>query len=159
MNKNADAKAVWEPLSEADYKVFCQRLEKAENLADGFVEIEDRINEHLEDLKSQKKDVEHQIKMAMSEKDLARSFLVRYIEERGIDKAEGVKAKSVNYQPAKTTIETVVTRQIKVGTRYQNLDDVSRETLVEMLEELGVRTREVVEKVEVTKPSSVRVMR
>ena len=159
MTKNADTQAIEEKLGGVAYKLFCQKLEKATNLADEYVEIEDKINEHLESLKSQKSDVDSQIKSVKSEKELARSFLVKYIEEHDIDKVEGVKAKSINYQPAKTTTETVATRQIKVGTRYQNLDDVSRETLVEMLEELGVRTREVAEKVEVTKPASVRVMR
>lgn len=145
---------------EADaYASFSVAMDKSKNLADAYVELEDSIDEKIEGLKIEKTSVDAEMKGAKAAREKTRSFLVRYVEERGLDKVEGVNVKSVNYQPAKTTIETIAKRQIKVGTRYQNLDEVSRETLIEMLEAHGIKTREVAEKVEVTKPASVRVMR
>lgn len=159
MSKQSVIQEVEGKLKKIGYNVFCQKLDTSKNVADEYVRIEDEVNSELEELKAKKSTVDHDIKQAKFTREMARSFLVRYAEERGLDKVEGVAVKSINYQPAKTVVETVATRQIKVGTRYQNLEEVSRETLVEMLEGLGVKTREVAEKVEVTKPASVRVMR
>lgn len=159
MSSNLNNQKNEERLGEMAYSVFCRKLEAASNIADAYVGIDDNFNAKLEELKTQKNSVDHDLKSAKSAKEMGRLFLVRYIEERGLNKVEGINVKSVNYQPAKTTIETIAKRQIKVGTRYQNLDEVSRETLIEMLEAHGIKTREVAEKVEVTKPASVRVMR
>lgn len=157
-DKNSNQK-VEERLADTAYSVFCSKLKKASNIADAYVDIDNKFVEALDRLKDQKSSIDHEIKNAKEAKEMGRLFLVKYVEENGINKVEGVNVKSINYQPAKTTIETVATRQIKVGTRYQNLDDVSRETLIEMLEARGIKTREIAEKVEVTKPASVRVMR
>lgn len=142
-----------------DYGKFKKVVGSEENVADAYVKLEDKLDSYIEVIKNKRSELGSVGKKAKAYRELNREFLVQYLEETNSKKLEGNSCKSINYQPQKTVVETVAMRQIKIGGRFKNLDDVSRETLIEMLEELGVKTREVAEKVEITTPASVRILR
>jgi thioredoxin reductase len=76
-----------------------------------------------------------------------------------ITKLDGENIKSITLQNAKTTKGVLSTKQIKVKNKYVNIDELSKDDLIEMLEAQGVKTRIVTSETETTKNASIRVQK
>ena len=148
-----------EPLLNAEYEGFVELMNEFDNVVDAYVDVEDVINDEVADCREKKRELDADIKYFKTARERLRGNLLRYIQEKGVERLDGVKAKSITLQPEKVDIKTEVKRQIKVGRLYQDLDSLSKEDLVQMLESKGVKTREVVSTTKIVKPASIRVLR
>ena len=148
-----------EPLLNAEYEGFVELMNEFDNVVDAYVETEDVINDEVDGCREKKRELDADIRYFKTAVERLRGNMLRYIQEKGVERFDGMKAKSVTLQPEKVDIKTEVKRQIKVGRLYQDLDSLSKEDLVQMLESKGVKTREVVSTTKVVKPASIRVLR
>ena len=148
-----------EPLLSAEYEGFVRLMNEFDNVVDAYVEAEDVVNDEVDGCREKKRELDADIKYFKTARERLRGNLLRYIQEKGVERLDGVKAKSVTFQPEKVEVKTEVKRQIKVGRQYQDLDSLSKDDLVEMLESKGVKTRELVSEEEIVKPASIRVLR
>lgn len=148
-----------EKLLKADYEGFVQLMDEAGNVVDAYVEADDALNDEMAGCREKKKELDSSIKAFKIAGESLHGNLLRYIQDKGVERFDGVKAKSVTFQPEKEVVETVAKRQIMVGRQYEDLDSLSKEDLVEMLESKGVKTREVSSTTKTIKPASIRVLR
>jgi len=146
-------------LLKADYEGFVRLMNEFDNVVDAYVEAEDVVNDEMDGCREKKRELDGDIKYFKTARERLRGNLLRYIQEKGVERLDGVRAKSVTFQPEKVEVKTEVKRQIKVGRQYQDLDSLSKDDLVEMLESKGVKTRELVYEEEIVKPASIRVLR
>ena len=79
--------------------------------------------------------------------------------ENDIERFDGEVTKSITLQKAKTTKGVLSTKQIKVKNKYVDLEILSYDDLVEMLENLGVKTRVQTQEVTTTKDAGIRVQK
>lgn len=143
----------------ANYDDFCAMIEAQENVADVFGEVEKTIAQKLEvgkDIKRVVDTVARPLKKA--EEDL-RGYLTQYMVDNNIERFDGETTKSITLQKAKTTKGVLSKKQIMVKRKYVNIDDLSKDDLIEMLEAQGVKTRVHTEEVETTKDASIRVQK
>lgn len=146
-------------LMKSDYGEFEAVMDGADNVVDVFVEVEDVVNNETAKLRGEKKEIDSGIKSLKTVGETLRAYLFKYVESKGVERFDGVKAKSITYQPAKEVVETKSTRQIMVGRKYADIDSISKEDLIEMLESKGVKTRVISEEYKTTKEASIRVLR
>lgn len=88
-----------------------------------------------------------------------RKHLTKYMIDNDLLKIEGKEIKSITLQKKKTTTEAVGYRQIMVGRTYKDLNELSKDDLIKMLEEKGVKTRLDARNETTTKDASVRVQK
>ncbi len=88
-----------------------------------------------------------------------RGFLTQYMVDKNIERFDGEETKSITLQKAKTTKGILSTKQIMVKRKYVNIDELSKDDLIEMLEAQGVKTRLQTKEVETTKDASIRVQK
>ena len=158
MSKKMSKKVV-EKMLKSDYEGFVQLMDGVNNVVDAYVEADDTLNEGIASCRNKKKGLDASVKAFKLVGEGLRENLLRYILDKGVERLYGVKAKSVTFQPEKEVVETVAKRQIMVGRQYEDLDSLSKEDLVEMLESKGVKCREVSSIIKTIKSASIRVLR
>lgn len=122
------------------YEDFVKIIEEEENIADMIISANREIAIRLQfgiDAKNIIDTVAKPMKKAILN---IRENVTRYMSEEGLAKLEG-GAKNITFQARKETRGVQAHSQIKIGARYVDLKDVSKEDLVEELEKLGVKTR------------------
>ena len=135
------------------------KIEKADNIADAIGELEKTIAQKLQIGKDIKAVVESVARPLKSAEAQTRLFLTQYMVANNITKLDGENIKSITLQNAKTTKGVLSTKQIKVKNKYVNIDELSKDDLIEMLEAQGVKTRIVTSETETTKNASIRVQK
>ena len=148
-----------EPLLNAEYEGFVELMNEFDNVVDAYVDVEDIVNDEVAGCREKKRELDADIRYFKKARERLRENLLRYIQDEGVDRLSGMKAKSVTFQPEKVKVKVEVKRQIKVGTGYKDLDSLSKDDLVEMLESKGVKTRGVALTTKTIKPASIRVLR
>lgn len=126
----------------ATYEEFVKIMSKAKNAADFFIEIDDVFKATIEENARQKKEIETETRHIKEAQADLRANMIRFFQNNGLDRIDGVKSKSITFTPAKTEKGTESWREIKISGKYVPLDLVGKYELVEMLEKLGVKTRE-----------------
>lgn len=143
----------------ANYDDFCAMMEAQENIADIFGEVEKTIAQKLEVGKDIKKVVDAVARpLKKADADL-RGYLTQWLLDNNIERLDGEQTKSITLQHSKTTKGILSTKQIMVKRKYVNIDDLSKDDLIEMLEAQGVKTRVQTKEVETTKEASIRVQK
>lgn len=143
----------------ANYEDFKAMMEAQDNIADIIGEVEKTIAQKLEVGKDIKKVVDAVARpLKKAEADL-RAYLTQYMVDENIERFDGEVTKSITLQKAKTTKGVLSTKQIMVKRKYVNIDELSKDDLIEMLEAQGVKTRLQTKEVETTKEASVRVQK
>ena len=153
------SKKVAEKLLRSDYEGFVAVMDEADNVVDVYVEADDLINSETAVYKVGKKEIESNIKKLKLSGEALRENMLRYVRDKGVERFDGVKAKSITFQAEKEVIGVKSVRQIMVGRQYQDLDILSKEDLVVMLERKGVKTRVLSEETKTVKEASIRVLR
>ena len=148
-----------EKILEAEYDDFVLIMDKVDNVVDAYVEADELINSETAGYRSKKKEVESKIKKLKLSGEVLRDNMLKYIRDKGVKRFEGIKAKSITFQEAKEVVGIRTVRQIMVGRKYQDLDALSKEDLIAMLERKGVKTRVLSEEVKVVKEASIRVLK
>ena len=75
---------------------------------------------------------------------------------QNISRFDGKQIKSITLQDAKTTKGVISKKQIMVKRKYVDIDTLSKDDLIEMLEQLGVKTRIDTVETETTKSTASR---
>jgi hypothetical protein len=141
------------------YEDFCAIIKVQENVADFFAEAEKIIAQKLQVGIDAKSIIDSRAREIKKNSENLRTWITKYMESEGIEKFEGKEIKSITFQSAKEQRGEIAVKQIKIGAKFVKLDDISRESLIEMLEEKGVKFRTVTEKVVKKTTSSVRVQK
>ena len=141
------------------FKAFMDLMRQQNNQADAYVEVDDALDKDIAGWQKTKKGLDEKIRKAKADKERLRGFMVQLLGSVSGGKVEGVSAKSVTYQEPKDVSKTVSHKQIMVKNRYVDLKDFSKDDLVSMLEDAGVKTRIKSSEVEETTAANIRVMR
>jgi hypothetical protein len=141
------------------YDNFKAMMEATENIADTFGDIDRTIAQKLEVAKDIKRVVDLTQRPLKEANERLRGWLAEWMHDNNIKKIEGREVKSVTLQESKTTKGAILHEQIKVGTTYKDISELSKDDLVEMLKNLGVKTRTRTEEVETNKPASIRIQK
>lgn len=156
ISKNSKVGAI---VNVANYKDFSALMEAQENVADIFGEVEKTIAQKLEVGKDIKRIVDTVARpLKKAEADI-RGFLTKYMVDNNIDRFDGEETKSITLQKSKTTKGILSTKQIMVKRKYVNIDELSKNDLIEMLEAQGVKTRLQTKEIETTKDASIRLQK
>lgn len=139
------------------YEDFEKAITKAENKADLVGELDLLVAQKIEASKDIKRVVDAAIKPIKVNFQNIRDWTAKYMADNNIQKLEGTQIKSVTVTGAKTVKGTISKKQIMVKRKYVNIDDLSKDDLVELLEENGVKTRIQTEEVETTSKPSIRI--
>lgn len=139
-----------------DYKKFVALIEHEDNIADAIIDANREIAIKLQIGIEVKNIVDTLAKPMKNAVITFRKHITQYMEEKNIEKLEG-DTKNITFQKSKTTKGVLAIPQIKVGTKYVDLKDVSKEKLVEQLKSLGVKTRIRNEDTEAVKPAGITV--
>lgn len=156
ISKNSKVGAI---VAVENYDDFCALIEVQENVADIFGEVEKTIAQKLEVGKDIKRVVDTVARPLKKADEQLRVFLTQYMVDKNIERFDGESTKSITLQKAKTTKGVISTKQIMVKRKYVNIDDLSKDDLIELLEANGVKTRVQTDEVETTKPASIRVQK
>jgi len=149
---------VWKIIN-STYDEFKELIETSDNVADAYAKFDLSLATNLELAKDVKRIMDMKIKnMKMAERKL-REYMAMYMHEKGMKKIEGTKIKSITYQEPKVVKKILTIKQIKKGRVYVNVDELSKDDLVKMLEEKDVKTRVITEEVQEEKPETIRVIR
>jgi len=141
------------------YEDFVKVIKQEENVADLFGEIEKVIAQKLETGKDIKRVVDTLARPLKDAEERLRSFLTQYMLSENLTRFDGKQIKSITLQDAKTTKGVISTKQIMIKRKYVNIDTLSKDDLIEMLEQLGVKTRIDTVETETTKPASIRIQK
>lgn len=141
------------------YEDFVKVIKQEDNVADLFGEIEKTIAQKLETGKDIKRIVDAVARPLKDGEEKLRGFLTQYMLSENITRFDGKQTKSITLQNAKTTKGVISTKQIMVKRKYVNIDTLSKDDLINMLEELGVKTRIETAETETTKPASIRIQK
>jgi len=144
---------------EADYDGFVAIIEASDNEADVFAKVDNTLASNIEAGKDLKRAVDLELKKFKQGEIRLREYTTQYMGEKGIKKLEGATLKSITFQEAKKVIKTVSDKQIMVKRKYVSLGDLSKDDLVKMLEEKGVKTRSIASEVTEEKSAGIRVTR
>lgn len=144
---------------EADYDGFKAIIEASDNIADVFAKVDVTLAQNIELGKDAKRVIDAETKKLKNAEIRLRAFTTQYMSENAIKKLTGEKLKSITFQEQKTVKKTVSEKQIMVGRKYQSLAELSKDDLVKMLEDKGVKTRVVTSEIEEEKPAGIRVVR
>lgn len=139
------------------YEDFEKAIKEAENKADLVGELDLLVAQKLETAKDMKRVVGAIVKPIKINFQNIRDWTARYMSENNIQKLEGSQIKSVTVTGAKTVKGTISKKQIMVKRKYIDIDDLSKDDLVELLEENGIKTRIQTEEVETTSKPSIRI--
>lgn len=139
------------------YEDFEKTIEEAENKADLVGELDLLVAQKLETAKDMKRVVDTVVKPIKINFQNIRDWTAKYMSENNIQKLEGSQIKSVTVTGAKTVKGTISKKQIMVKRKYIDIDDLSKDDLVELLEENGIKTRIQTEEVETTSKPSIRI--
>jgi len=141
------------------YEDFKKEIKTTGIVADMFGKVEKEIAQKLQagkDVKAVVDGVTRQLKKADTQ---MRGFLAQYMIENNVIRFDGKNTKSITLQKPKVTKDVISTKQIKVKNKYVNIDDLTKDYLIEMLEEKGVKTRVQTKEVEAIKNASIRVQK
>ena len=141
------------------YEDFTKAIEKSENIADTIGEVEKTIAQRLQVGKDIKAVVDKFARPLKTADAQIRQFTTQYMVENDIERFDGEVTKSITLQKSKTTKGVLSTKQIKVKNKYVDLKDFKFDDLVEMLENLGVKTRVQTQEVTTTKDAGIRVQK
>lgn len=141
------------------YEDFCTIIKVQDNVADFFAEAEKLITQKLQVGIDAKTIIDSRAREIKKSGENLRAYITKYMEVEAIEKFEGKEIKSITFQSAKEQKGEIAIKQIKIGAKFVKLDDISRESLIEMLEQKGVKFRTVTETVTKKTPSSVRVQK
>ena len=141
------------------YEDFETIIKTSDNVADLFGEVEKQIAQKLETGKDIKRVVDSFARPLKDAEDRLRGFLTQYMLSENISRLDGKQIKSITLQDAKTTKGVISKKQIMVKRKYVDIDTLSKDDLIEMLEQLGVKTRIDTVETETTKPASIRVQK
>jgi uncharacterized iron-regulated protein len=139
-----------------EYDDFVALLKKEDNVADAIINANRDIAIKLQigiDAKNVIDTVAKPMKNAVAN---FRKHITRYMEENDLEKLEG-DTKNITFQPAKETKGVVAHPQIKVGSKYVDIKELTKEDLVEQLKNLGVKTRIRNEDKTAVKPAGITV--
>ena len=144
---------------DATYDEFKALVEASDNVADIYAKVDLSLGTNLELAKDIKRALDAETKVMKGAEKKLREYTAMYMGEKGLKKLEGTKLKSITYQEPKIVKKTLSFKQIKQGRVYVNVGELSRDDLIEMLEEKGVKTRVVSEEVQEEKSGTIRVVR
>jgi len=144
---------------EATYDEFKALVETADNVADVYAKVDLSLGTNIELAKDIKRAIDAETKVMKAGEKKLREYTAMYMGEKGLKKLEGAKIKSITYQEPKIVKKALSFKQIKKGRGYVNVGELSRDDLIEMLEEKGVKTRVVSEEIQEEKEASIRVVR
>jgi len=88
-----------------------------------------------------------------------RNQTLAYMEKNGIEKTEGDGLKSITYYPESEKVVKKVDRQIKKGRSYVSLSTLSKDDLIDMLIEKGVKVKDVAIESKKVQKATIRVVR
>jgi len=148
-----------EQFVKADFQKFKMLIDDSKNPVDLFIEVDDLFKQSIEKAKSHKVEIDAGSKAIKESIARLKGYMVDYMGEKGIDRLDGNKFKSVTYTAASEKQDAVSKKQIMCGGKYVDLDDLNKECLVELLEKKGVKTRIIGEEVVVKKPAAIRLNR
>lgn len=141
------------------YEDFETIIKTSDNVADLFGEVEKQIAQKLETGKDIKRVVDSLARPLKDADERLRDFLTQFMLSQNISRFDGKQIKSITLQDAKTTKGVISKKQIMVKRKYVDIDTLSKDDLIEMLEQLGVKTRIDTVETETTKPASIRVQK
>lgn len=141
------------------YEDFETIIKTSDNVADLFGEVEKQIAQKLETGKDIKRVVDSLVRPLKDADERLRDFLTQFMLSQNISRFDGKQIKSITLQDAKTTKGVISKKQIMVKRKYVDIDTLSKDDLIEMLEQLGVKTRIDTVETETTKPASIRVQK
>lgn len=142
-----------------DYKDFSKQMDKEEDKADFFAKIDNSLASVIDGAKDIKKMIDFETKKIKDGETRLRLFTLQYMQDKNIDKLEGSLLKSISLQKEKKSLKVVAEKQIMVGRKYVSIDDLSKDDLINLLEEKGVKTRVVTNEVEEVTKAGIRVVR
>lgn len=143
---------------EMSYVDFTKLVEK-KGISEIYEKIDLEIAQKEELAKDAKRLIEKEIKKAKLASGNLRKLTTDYMLEHNIDKVTGESIKSISLQLPKTVKKTITDKQIKKGRSYISLSELSKDDLIQMLEDKGVKTRTITKEVEVTTEPNIRVLR
>jgi len=130
-----------------------------ENLADFYGKVDLTIAHKIEAGRDVKSVVDLEIKKLKKAQAKLRELTIDFMANENIEKVEGTKIKSITFQEPKKVKKTITDKQIKKGRSYVSLSTLSKDDLVQMLEEKGVKTKIVTTEIEEDKDANIRVVR
>jgi len=136
----APASKVGKLIKATEYEDFKEIIEKEENIADVIIDANKLISQKLQvgiDAKNIIDTVSKPMKDAMT---TFRTHLIKYAEEKKIDKLEG-KTKNITFQAEKTSKGVIAVPQIKIGAKYIDIKELSKDDVITELKRLGAKTR------------------
>lgn len=153
------SKAIIRKLVNADYEGFVKIMDAAKNPVDLFIEVDDVFKESINEGIKTKRDIDSDAKSLKEVQAELKGFLIRYVEEKEVERLDGIKSKSITYTPEKIEKGVESWQEIMVSGKYVNLGGLSKDDLVVMLEKKGVKTRMNSRPARRTRPATVRINR
>jgi hypothetical protein len=147
-------------VSSTDYDTFKKLIvaDKSGNFVDKCTQALNYLDDGLESNRTEKKIIDKNIKIINKAKSSLRMNVLAFMESEDLNKAEGEAGGSISFYPQVTTTETIGVDQIMKSGKYVDLADLSKDDLVKMLEEKGVKTRKIGREVEKVKDAYIRVI-
>lgn len=142
-----------------NYDNFKAMIEATDNVADMFGEVEKTIAQKLEAGKDIKRIVDTYARPLKDADTRLRGFLTQWMLNNNVKRFDGKEIKSITLQNEKTTKGAISKKQIMVKRKYVDVDTLSKDDLIEMLEQQGVKTRIDTVETETTKPASIRIQK
>lgn len=139
------------------YEDFKAMINAVDNVADTIGELNVLTAQKLETAKDIKAVVEASIKPIKQNFENIRNWMAQYMVENEIEKFEGQLIKSITATKPKTQKGTIAKKQIMIKRKYIDISKLSKEELIELLEEKGVKTRTKTEEVETTTEAKIRI--